>query len=330
MKSVEKAHRLLYHFGIERMGVMKEEQFSFHSFQDNLEIRGTMLVPKKPIGIVQIVHGMSEHRRRYLPFMRYLTAQGWICVIHDHRGHGESVKSDEDLGYFNDISGTYLMEDTHQLTYLIKKRYPDLPYVLFGHSMGSLVVRSYVKKYDYELNALVVCGSPSNNSLLPLARFLVYLIACVKGDHYRSSWLQKLVFGSYAKRFSKETSENCWICSDQNVVAEYDNDPKCGFIFTTNGFRSLWNLMRNVYDRDDWAMLNPDLPILFIAGTADPCITDQRKFAQAVDFMKKVGYRQVECKTYWEMRHEILNEPDQGKVFDDVKSFLTHHVLKDK
>ncbi len=309
---------------------MKEEQFSFHSFQDGLEIWGTLIVPEKAVGIIQIVHGMSEHRRRYMPFMRYLAKHGWICVIHDHRGHGESIKCDEDLGYFNDISGTYLMEDTHQLTYLIKKRYPNLPYVLFGHSMGSLVVRSYVKKYDYELSALVVCGSPSKNAMLPLARLLVYFIARIKGDHYRSSWLQHLVFGSYAKRFPNETSENCWICRDQKVVAEYDNDPKCGFIFTTNGFRSVWNLMRNVYDRDDWTMLNPDLPILFIAGTADPCIRDQRKFAQAVEFMKKIGYHKTTCKTYWELRHEILNEQEQHQVYEDVISFMKENALRDK
>lgn len=222
------------------------------------------------------------------------------------------------------------MEDTHQLTYLIKKRYPNLPYVLFGHSMGSLVVRSYVKKYDYELNALVVCGSPSKNPLLPLARILSYVIARIKGDHYRSSWLQKLVFGSYAKRFSNETSENCWICCDQTVVAQYDEDPKCGFIFTMNGFRSLWNLMRNVYDPDDWVMRNPNLPILFIAGTNDPCIKDQRKFAQAVDFMKKIGYHSVSAKTYWGLRHEILNEQDQLQVYQDVQSFLKQNALADK
>lgn len=308
---------------------MKEEQFSFRSFQDDWEIHGTLLVPENPIGIVQIVHGMSEHRHRYKPFMHALAKQGWICVIHDHRGHGESVTDDEDLGYFHDISGTYLMEDAHQLTYLMKKRFPNLPYVLFGHSMGSLVVRAYAKKYDYELAALIVCGSPSKNPLLPFARLITYLIARVKGDHYRSERLQRLVFGSYGKRFPQDSSENNWICSDQKIVAEYDADPRCGFIFTTDGFRSLWNLMRNVYDDDDWVLLNPDLPILFIAGKDDPCIMNQRKFDQAVAWMKKVGYHHVHSKTYEGMRHEILNEPGWLQVFDDVASFLQEHGLKE-
>ncbi len=129
---------------------MIEHTFTFSSFQDQLTIHCLIEIPENPCGILQIVHGMSEHKERYLPFMEAMAKSGWICVIHDHRGHGESVKTKEDLGYFYDTTGTYLMEDVHQLTYLMKQRFPTLPYVLFGHSMGSLLARAYTKKYDYE------------------------------------------------------------------------------------------------------------------------------------------------------------------------------------
>lgn len=305
---------------------MKEQQFSFHSFQDHLEIKGTLMIPDKAIGILQIVHGMSEHRYRYLPFMRYMADKGWICVIHDHRGHGESVKNENDLGYFYDDSGTYLVEDTHQVTYYMKKQFPKLPYVLLGHSMGSLAARAYAKKYDYELDALIVCGSPSKHTLLPLASLLVFVIEKWKGDHYRSPWIQRIAFGSFGRRFHNTPNENCWICSDDAVVKQYDADEKCGFIFTTNGFRSLWKLMRNVYDKDDWILLNTQLPILFIAGADDPCITDANHFAQAYNFMRKLGYQNVSAKLYPKLRHEILNEKGKEQVYEDIASFVETHT----
>lgn len=301
---------------------MKQQDFSFHSFQDHLEIKGTIIIPDQPIGVLQIVHGMSEHRHRYFAFMQEMAKQGWICVIHDHRGHGESVKGSADLGYFYDSSGTYIVEDVHQLTYYMKQHYSHLPYVLFGHSMGSLVVRAYTKKYDYELNGLIVCGSPSKNSLLPFARALTYMIYKLKGDHYRSKLIQHLAFSSFGKRFGNKPSENGWLCSDAEVVKAYDNDEKCGFIFTANGFRSLWKLMANVYDKDDWGMLNPQLPILFIAGKDDPCIKNEHKFIQAFTLMKKIGYQNVKAKLYPHLRHELLNETEKETVYEDISEFL--------
>lgn len=301
---------------------MKERDFSFISFQDSLEIKGTIILPDQPIGVLQIAHGMCEHRHRYLSFMRAMAKRGWICVIHDHRGHGESVRKPSDLGYFYDTSGTYIVEDTHQLTYLMKKQFSDLPYVLFGHSMGSLVVRAYTKKYDYELNGLIVCGSPSKNNLLPLAQMLAFIIQKLKGETYRSKLMQHLAFASFGKRFHNDPSENCWICSDAEVVKSYDHDEKCGFVFTVNAFRSLWKLMANVYDKDDWILLQPQLPVLFIAGKEDPCIINERKFIQAYYLMKKIGYQNIKAKLYPSMRHEILNETEKDTVYKDISSFL--------
>lgn len=305
---------------------MMLEQFSFLSFQDQLEIKGLIMRSDEPIGILQIAHGMCEHKERYLPFMEAMAKKGWICVIHDHRGHGESVKSPEDLGYFYDKSGTYVVEDVHQVTYLMKKRFGHLPYVLFGHSMGSLIVRAYTKKYDYELDALVVCGSPSNNALVNAGLLLTSFIARWKGDHYRSRLIQKLAFGSFAKRFPHEQSENCWICSDAQVVKQYDDDPKCGFIFTANGFLSLWNVLKRVYDADGWTMLKPKLPILFIAGGDDPCIVNAQKYHKAYSFMRKVGYTSVRSKLYPKLRHEILNEPIREEIYADIDAFLKEQI----
>lgn len=306
-----------------------KEDFTFISFQDQLPIHALVMKPETPVkAVVQLVHGMSEHKERYVPFMEYVCKQGYVCVIHDHRGHGESVKSKEDVGYFYEKSGMYMIEDAHQLTYEMKKRYPDLPYYLFGHSMGSLVVRGYTKKFDYELDGLIVCGSPSKNPAALAGQLLVQVMSKFKNDRYRSPLIQKMAFGTYNKKFPEAKSPNSWICSDEAVVQAYDADDLCGFVFTLNGFENLFRLMRYVYDDDKWLMRNKKLPILFIAGKEDPCIASEMQFEQAHDFMKFVGYRHVQAKLYPGMRHEILNEPGHLEVYEDVLQFLAQQGIQ--
>ena len=300
---------------------MIEHTFTFSSFQDQLTIHCLIEIPENPCGILQIVHGMSEHKERYLPFMEAMAKSGWICVIHDHRGHGESVKTKEDLGYFYDTTGTYLMEDVHQLTYLMKQRFPTLPYVLFGHSMGSLLARAYTKKYDYELDGLIICGSPSKNRMAWMGNIVAKLMEKWKHAQYRSPMIQHLAFSKNEKRFHEE-SPNAWICSDHNVVKAYDDDTACGFVFTLNGFQNLFTLISNVYDEDNWKLLNKQLPIFFIAGSDDPCIVNINKFHEAVRFMEKLGYEHVSSKLYPQMRHEILNERGKEEVYEDIQAFL--------
>ena len=132
---------------------------------------GLVVEPEEGVqrtALLQLSHGMSEYKERYLPFMEFMAEHGVVCVIHDHRGHGKSVKSEQDLGFMYGAGGAGLVEDLFQVTVWAKKEYPDLPFILMGHSMGSLVVRTYAKEHDRELDALIVCGSPSKNYLRPL------------------------------------------------------------------------------------------------------------------------------------------------------------------
>ncbi len=155
------------------------------------------------------------------------------------------------------------MEDLHQITMLAKERFPGKPVILFGHSMGSLVVRKYIKKYDHEIDKLIVCGSPSANPLVGAALAMVRAEKAIKGDRHRSMTIQKLAFGSYTKNLSGSLSGNAWLSVDTDNVKNYDKDKMCGFVFTLNGFRNLFLLMKQVYDPKGWAVRNPDIPIFF-------------------------------------------------------------------
>ena len=158
---------------------------------------GLVVEPEEGVqrtALLQLSHGMSEYKERYLPFMEFMAEHGVVCVIHDHRGHGKSVKSEQDLGFMYGAGGAGLVEDLFLVTKWAKKEYPDLPFVLMGHSMGSLVVRAYAKEHDQELDALIVCGSPSKNYLRPLGAAVGHAEAAVLGDEHRSNLLEAMAF----------------------------------------------------------------------------------------------------------------------------------------
>lgn len=276
----------------------------------------------QPVGILQLVHGMCEHKERYIPFMQYMAEHGWICVIHDHRGHGQSVYKTDDLGYFYTGGYRALVADIRKVTDLIRQRHPDLPLVLFGHSMGSLAVRAYVKDDDRGLSGLVVCGSPSYNAGSIVGRWLAALVGWVAGDRVRPKFIQKMGFGSFNRLFKHEGSPNAWVCSDPEIVAAYDRNPLCNYQFTANGFKNLFGLMQYAYGKKGWAMHNPDMPVYFMSGEADPCLTDRRHFDAAVARMREVGYRNVTFKLYPHLRHEILNEIGKAQVWADVLNHI--------
>ena len=293
---------------------MKEENFKLVSDCDGLKLDVTMFVPKKIKGIVQLSHGMVECKEYYYDFMRYLTTNGYVTIINDHRGHGKSVKSDDDLGYFYDETAEYIVEDLHQITKYVKDKFPGKKVILFGHSMGSLVVRKYIKKYDYEIDKLIVCGSPSENKLAGFGVNLTKIFKKIKGEKYRSDFLNRLS--------GLPDKDKSWLSKDSDYVNKYMNDKYCSFVFTTNGFMNLTKLMVDVYSKKNWVLKNKDLPIFFIAGKEDLVIKNEKAWMKSIKFLKDLGYKNIEYKLYDGMRHAIVLEKNKELVYDDIMKFL--------
>lgn len=301
-----------------------EEKFHIVSKYDHHKIYGAVFVPENmPIrGIVQIAHGMCEHKERYFDFMRFLNGHGYITVISDHRGHGESIEAEKDLGYFGDTNGNAIVEDLLQITLYIKSRFPGYEVILLGHSMGSLVVRKYIQNYDAQISKLIVCGSPSQNPLVGVGIAVAKIIGMFKGVHYRSEFVKQLATGNGNKRFARENDPLSWVVGDPKVREAYRNDPYCNFTFTVNGYLNLFHLVKHVYIGGRYNVLHPDLPILFIAGAEDPVIVSEEKWRAAQSFLKNVGYQNVSGILYAGMRHEILNEIEKEKVYKDILQFI--------
>lgn len=302
--------------------------FQFTSKEDQLIIDCMEVFPaERPKGIVQFVHGMCEYKERYKEIMTFLAEHGYYCVIHDNRGHGKSVEAEDDLGYFYDGGYLALIEDAHRLTMLTKNKIGnDIPYTLLGHSMGSMIVRCYLKKYDYELDKLIVLGSPSKlpgmNPVLVLAKG----IEKMEGEREHSKFIDYIVQNYLYETWFKEEGLHSWICSDQDVVEEYNDDPFCNYTFTIQGYVNLIQLTQMTYDKDGWELKNPDLPIFFGSGSDDPCTLSPRDYGKAVHFLKERGYTDVSATLFHGMRHELINEKNKDKVYKAILS----HIEKEK
>lgn len=296
---------------------------------DGLPLSVIESVPEKePWCMVQIVHGMCEYKERYLPFIEYLTGKGILCAIHDHRGHGMSVRSQNDLGYTYGGGAGAMVQDTRLVTACLRHRWgKELPLVLLGHSMGSLTARVYLKKYDHLIDALILCGSPSRNPFVKAGQVIAWWEAELFGGRFPSRLLQALSFGPWAAKFPKEKSSFSWICSDPEVVRAYEESPLCGFPFTADGYLALFELMQETYSNRGWHCQNPKLPILFISGGDDPCMGNVRKFKYGLDHLRMQGYCNVRGRIYPGLRHEILNEYEKEKIYRNCYCFIREKLV---
>ena len=285
----------------------------------------TIMLPDESvtiIGIMHFVHGMQEHRKRYTHVLEYFTGLGYICAISDLRGHGENVASADDLGYFSGVGMSGLINDLHNFNSYLKKIYPNLPIILIGHSMGSLIVRCYLKKHSREVSAVILSGSPSHNGAAVFGKFLINFMALFRGWRYRSEFCTNLVTGSFNKPFKNEGIKNAFLSRDGEVIDKYNRDPLCGFPFTLDGYKTLMSLMMYTYSKDGWKNVNKSLPIMFISGSDDSCRINDSKWQAAVNNLKSVGFSDIYSKMYPGMRHEIFNEIGKEEVFSDMTKFL--------
>ena len=293
---------------------------------DGLKLEVAIKTPaEEPKGIIQFSHGMAEHKERYFDFMDYLSGHGYVCVIHDHRGHGESVETEEDYGFFYTENEQAMIEDLYVITKFMKKSYPDIPIFLFSHSMGTLVARGFLKKYDAEIQKLVLCGPPTYNAAAGLGLLLAKLLKPFYKEKTPNKILNAMVFTDFN---SGNGVSNGWLSKNQINVAQYNEDPKCGFTFTTNGFINLFKLQKAAFDKKDWRVRNAHLPMLVIAGKDDPVIRSEKKFKELIDFLRKLGYVDVRSRLYGDMRHEILNEINKQDVYCDIVRFLDENDLQ--
>ena len=301
---------------------MVKKDFTVVSDYDGLSLKGLVYEPENsPKGIVQLVHGMCEYKKRYEPFMEFLAQNGYIAACYDQRGHGDTVEKDTDFGWMNDCCGKAIVEDCVKVTKWLKSTYPDLPVTLLGHSMGSMVVRCYIREHDELIDKLIVCGSPASNPLAGVAVWLAKCIGFFRGERHRSEMLAFLSTGKGNEDFEK-AGKGSWLTRDQAIVEAFHAHPRCAFTFTCNGFSNLFNLMKYTYKKKGYQVKNPSLPIHFVSGSEDAVLGDELKWFKSIEFLREVGYENVTGKLYEGFRHEIHNEIGREEVYQDLLAFV--------
>lgn len=298
------------------------DTFLLRSGYDGVDVSVMMVRPdSKPVAVLQLAHGMRGCKERFLPFMEYMAAHGVVCVANDHRGHGKSVKRTEDRGYMYAGGHIALVEDMKMVTDWAHERFPKLPLFLLGHSMGSLAVRIYMKRYDSDISGVIICGCPSDSPLLSATLLLARILCVFKDGRLKTGIFQDMASWAYNRRFASE-GRNAWTCSDPQVRKEFAGNPSCTFVFTANGMLSLLSMMKETYSRSGWGVSNPDLPVYFISGADDPCMRSEAAFHASAMHLADRGYHNVSSALYTGMRHEVLNEIGKEMVWEDVLSHI--------
>ena len=274
-----------------------------------------------PKAVLQLSHGVCGCKERFLPLMEFMAEHGVVCVAGDHRGHGQSVRSKEDLGYM--YRGGYLamVDDMRMITEWIHDKYPDIPVFLLGHSMGSMAARTYAKYDDSEIDGMILCGSPSWNPSSRFARLVTGLMCLVGLGHVRMERSQRLTTDRYNRRFASEGYQ-AWTCSDPEERKSYAAIPDCNFVLTANGSYNVMCLMGETYNDDGWVVSNPYLPIHFISGEDDPTMITEDEFHNSAQHICDKGYLNVTSALYPGMRHEVLNERGKEEVWNDILAFM--------
>jgi alpha-beta hydrolase superfamily lysophospholipase len=310
--------------------LVKHSSFSFQT-NDGIEISVCKWVTDcegKPRAIVQIAHGMAEHIQRYDNFARELVSQNINVYGNDHRGHGITAKLNNSIGYFADEDGfEKVVNDMFQLTSIIENEYPDVPIILFGHSMGSFLSRRYIQLFGNKLSGVILSGTGGDPGVMgKVGRMIAAREMKKKGRKTPSPLLNNLTFGSYNKGFRPNRTEFDWLSSDEKEVDKYIEDPLCGGVFTSGFFNDLLGGLGTINKAINIIAVPSELPIYLISGSKDPVGNNTKGVLKSYQAYENVGISDVTYQFYDNARHELLNETNKEVVVADIINWINSHV----
>jgi len=309
--------------------MVKKEEFTFDSRDGKTKLHAVRWVPEgKVVCILQIVHGMAEYIERYEELARYLGEKGILVTGDDHLGHGKSVPEGGIYGYFCEQDpATVVVRDVHRLKKMTQEDYPGVPYVILGHSMGSFILRNYLFRYGTGIEGAIICGTGSKSKALVMASQIIAAVqGVVLGDAHASKLIDRLAFGSSNKKIADAKTPFDWLCTDAEVVDAYLKDELCGFTFTVNGFKTLFQLLKRLNKAENLNKMPKDLPVIFISGDMDPVGDYGEGVRKAYEDFQNAGMKRVSMKLYPGGRHELLNETNKKQVYEELYPWIMERV----
>jgi alpha-beta hydrolase superfamily lysophospholipase len=278
---------------------------------------------EKPKAVVQISHGMAETAKRYERLAQTLTNHGYIVVANDHRGHGKTAGSLDNIGILGPDSFNWMVKDMAELSDRIRHAHSGLPIFLLGHSMGSFLTQQYMYRFPSKVSGFILSGSNGKpSSALGIAIMIAAFEAKLRGENYRSKLLNSLTFGGYNKAFRPTRSNFDWLSRDTAEVDAYMNNPYCGAVFTVSFFRDFFKGLQETNLEENMRKIPKDLPIYVFSGEKDPVGGMGKGVRQLLRMYHELGLKQVSSTLYPECRHEMLNELNREEVMNDLLAWL--------
>ncbi|RAX54456.1 hypothetical protein CCY99_03660 [Helicobacter sp. 16-1353] len=313
---------------------MDKETLEFKSdVLDSIYIKYDIYIPKIPNGnLIQIAHGMMEHRGNYEYIASILAQNGYIVAINDHRGHGESIGGNIHLGEMGENGFEAALLDMYKLSNILKERFKPKKFILIGHSMGSLLARRFLQEYESSIDILVICGTPSpyfgisfGILFLKMCRF-VGINKIGRNIAYRFSFCTfNAKYYKFDKLDSGKPSGILWVNRDENQLIKHLNDREHRAIFTINSFINLLSGLKKVFSKYPHKINKENIPILFISGEDDACGKFGKGVLSAFKHLNKQGYNNAKCILYAKARHELFLELNKDEVASDLIDYFKNH-----
>lgn len=305
--------------------------FTFPSTDGTTELHGRLWENPDgaPRAVVQLVHGVSEHISRYDRFARFLAQHGFAVAGHDHLGHGDSLIRGGTPIYFRGQNGwETATDDVYALHTLLRRKYPDIPCFILGHSMGSFLTRSLLIRYGGCVDGAIIMGSGWNSELaIAGGRAVTAVVSLFKGKRATSDFVNTLAFGGYNKAFVPNRTDFDWIAADEKAVDRYIADPQCGEAATVGLFDDMLRGFRFNQRKENLAKMDKATPILLISGSDDPVGDMGRGVEKTRQAFLAAGVQDVEMLLCPGLRHEILNEPSAPEAVDaPILQWLEAHL----
>lgn len=307
---------------------MQPHQFQFRASDGAIIHVRRWLPDGPPRAVLQIAHGMAEHGGRYGRFAAALAGAGFACYASDHRGHGLTAARPEDLGFFAERDGwRRVLDDLWQLNRHIDAQHPGLPLIFFGHSMGSFLGQQFMAEHGAALTGAILSGSNGPpGPLVTLGRLAAQIERFRLGPRGRSGLLDQLSFGEFNRAFEPARTRFDWLSRDPAEVDAYIADPLCGFVCCTELWCELLANLPRLAAPGMLARVRKDLPLLVVAGAADPVSAGTRGLVRLLDAWREAGLTRVRHVFYPGARHELLNETNRDEVTADILRWLTDNI----
>jgi alpha-beta hydrolase superfamily lysophospholipase len=275
-------------------------------------------------GTVHLVHGLSEHAGRYEALAEKLTEEGYQVFAHDQRGHGRTATSSAGFGYVAASDGwRLLVEDTVGLATIERQRFPQLPFYLFGHSMGTYIVQQILGSRPELADAAILSGPNGEVGLLTrIGRLIARLERLRLGRHGRSDLINSLTFGAFNRNFAPNRTSYDWLTRDEEAVDKYIADPCCGFIATNQFWVDLLDAIVALAKPESRAKIRRDLPVYIFSGRNDPVNNQGRGAESLAESFRAMGIRNASYRVYPKGRHETLNELNRDEVIGHIIEWL--------